>query len=281
MNSLFRIAAVVGGLLAGGSIVMIIQWISSLIYVIPPELDRNNHEEMSKWVSSLPIGAPLLVLLSEALGYLVGTFVARRLAPARMVIPALIVWGLFLLAAVVNLFTTPHPLWFAPASIISCLVFGLSGLVLAAPASYAVTCNRTINAPIEKVFKTLATIEEFKKAIPGIVKVEFLTDSHYGVGTRFRETRIMNGKEAATELEVTELVENRHIRLVSDAGGAIWDTIFRVQQNGKSVEMNMQMDARPHRISARIITPMILGMVSKFVSQDMDSVKAYCEQNTP
>lgn len=281
MNSILRIAAVVGGLLAGGSIVMIIQWISSLIYVIPPELDRNNYEEMSTWIGALPAGAFLFVLLSEALGYLVSTFVARRLAPARSAIPALIVWGFLFLAAIVNLFTIPHPPWFAPASIISCLVFGLSGLVLAAPASYSVTCTRTINAPIEKVFKTLATIEEFSKAVPGIEKVEFLTDSHYGVGTRFRETRIMNGKEAATELEVTELVENRHFRLVSDAGGTIWDTVFRVQEKGKSVEMNMQMDARPHRVFARIITPMILGMVSKFVEQDMDSIKAFCEQSSP
>jgi len=54
----------------------------------------------------------------------------------------------------------------------------------------------------------MAHIDNFRKAVPGITSVEFLSETRSGVGTRFRETRVMNGREATVELEVTEFVEN-------------------------------------------------------------------------
>ncbi|MHC4817139.1 MAG: SRPBCC family protein, partial [Planctomycetota bacterium] len=91
------------------------------------------------------------------------------------------------------------------------------------------TVSRTIEAPIETVFDTVAHIENFSKAIPDIVNVEFLSDVRSGVGTHFRETRRMRGKEVSVELAVTEYVENDHIRIVSDTHGTVWDTVFTVE----------------------------------------------------
>lgn len=93
----------------------------------------------------------------------------------------------------------------------------------------ATTVIRTINAPLDLVFQTVADIRNFSKAVPHIVNAEFLSDVESGVGTRFRETRLMRGKEATTELEVTEYSENEHIRIVADAGGTIWDSLFTVR----------------------------------------------------
>ncbi len=63
------------------------------------------------------------------------------------------------------------------------------------------TATRCINASIDLVFKTVSDINNFSKAIPDIINVEFLSNVKSGIGTRFRETRLMNGKEAMTELE--------------------------------------------------------------------------------
>ena len=76
-----------------------------------------------------------------------------------------------------------------------------------------------INAPVEAVFAALANIETFPYRAEAIAAVEFLSDQKHGVGTRFRETRIMNGREAVAELEVTEQVENERIRMVGTAIG--------------------------------------------------------------
>ena len=279
MSLLERIVAVFGGALVGGMTVAVVKSICSRMYPMPAWMDKSDPQQVAEFVSGLPVSAFLMLLLAWALGGLAATFVARSLMPNRGLMPALIVLALFLVAVVFNLATIPYPFWLWIAVIIVSIFSGLLGMLLAAPSEYVVSTTRHIEAPIEEVFRTLATIDEFRKAVPGIVNVEFLSDSRYGVGTRFRETRMMNGKGVSTELEVTELAENEYIRIVSDAGGTIWDTIFRVAGIGKQTEMKMTMDAMPYDLGAKLITPLILGMVAKFVEQDMDSVKHHCEKN--
>ena len=140
-----------------------------------------------------------------------------------------------------------------------------------------IAVTRQINASPEKVFETVADIRNFSQAIPHITNVEFLTEQQYGLGTRFRETRLMKGKEASTELEVTEFVENSLIRLVADSHGCVWDTVFTVEPQNEGVELQMVMDARPYKLMARIMTPLIKGMIANAVESDMDAVKEYCE----
>ena len=138
--------------------------------------------------------------------------------------------------------------------------------------------TRNIKAPIELVFKTVANISEFSKAIPHIVKVEYLSDIKSGVGARFRETRLMKGKETPTELEVTEYVKNDRVRLVADSHGTVWDTVFTVKREGDHTTLTMTMDARSTRLITRVVVFMISGMVKKAIGRDMDSVKAHCER---
>ena len=142
----------------------------------------------------------------------------------------------------------------------------------------SVSTSRTINAPVDRVFETIARIENFSQAIEHITNVEFLTEQKHGVGTRFRETRLMNGKEQSVELEVTEYAENDRVRLVSDAGGTIWDTVFTVSEQEGGTLLTMHMDAKAYKLLARLMNPMIMGMVRKAVEKDMDAVKAHCEK---
>jgi uncharacterized membrane protein len=141
-----------------------------------------------------------------------------------------------------------------------------------------VTVTRVVDAPADVVFRTVADIGHFSQAVPHIVNVVFLSDVRSGVGTRFRETRLMNGREASTELEVTEYVENDRVRIVSEAGGAVWDTVFTVSPADDGTELTMVMDARPQTLSARLSVPLMLRMVKGAVARDMDAVKAFCER---
>ena len=136
--------------------------------------------------------------------------------------------------------------------------------------------SRKINAPINVVFNTVADIRNFSEALPHVVRYEFLSEQESGLGTRFRETRLMNGKEAMTELEVTEFVENEHVRMVADSHGAVWDTTFSVNENGRT-ELTMVMDAEPYKLFARIMNAVFKRVIAKAVERDMDLVKAHCE----
>ncbi len=139
--------------------------------------------------------------------------------------------------------------------------------------------TRTINAPVEAVFEAVANISKFTEAVPQIMRVDFLTESRGGVGTRFRETRKMRGREASTVLEVTEYVKNKRVRLVSDAGGTVWDSLFTVAPvgDGESTRLDLVMEARPYRLMARVFVPLMRGVVAKAVAEDMDAVKGWVE----
>ncbi len=140
-----------------------------------------------------------------------------------------------------------------------------------------IVSTQIIDAPVERVFRTIAHIEEFSKVVPYIVKVEFLSEKESGPGTRFREMRLMNGKHVAIELEVTQYVENERIRLVSDSGGTVWDTLFTVKAVEEGTELTMSMEGRAYKLMSRLMNLLIAPIVRKGVQRDMDAVKAYCQ----
>ena len=140
-----------------------------------------------------------------------------------------------------------------------------------------ITLSRDIDAPVDKVFETIAEIENYSTAVPHIKKVEFLSDRKSGVGTRFRETREIKGREALNVLEVTEYEPNDRVRIVSDSHGTVWDTLFTTSSSGDGTRLDMVMEARPHGLFARLTTPLMKGMIKKEIAKDLDLVKAYCE----
>lgn len=141
-----------------------------------------------------------------------------------------------------------------------------------------VRVSRVIQAPPDIVFRMVSDFENLPNTNPDITKIEFLGDKRSGVGTRIRETRVMNGKEHQTDLEVTEFEANRGMRMVADSHGTIWDTVFRVEPVGGGAELELAMDARGHKLFARIMNRLLKGLFRKGMAKHLDHVKAYCEQ---
>ncbi|MCB2199128.1 SRPBCC family protein [bacterium] len=141
-----------------------------------------------------------------------------------------------------------------------------------------ITLTKSIDAPLELVFRTIAHIEEFAEAVPEIVNVEFLSAERTGVGTKFRETRHIRKREASTILEVTEYEENEHVRIVSEVSGTIWDTIFRVRQQAGGTLLSMEMEARTDKVINKILNTLFGGIIKRAIAADLDAVKAFCER---
>ncbi|MGI9600307.1 MAG: SRPBCC family protein [Acidimicrobiales bacterium] len=140
------------------------------------------------------------------------------------------------------------------------------------------TVTRTIESLPAEVFDAVAHIERFAEVVDDITDVEFISESTRGVGTRFRETRLMRGRPSTTELEVTEYQPDHRVRLVSDQGGTIWDTVFEVEPAGAASRLTMTMDARPYKLLAKVTTPLFKGVIARAIESDMDAVKRYCER---
>ncbi len=137
---------------------------------------------------------------------------------------------------------------------------------------------RTIDASPDRVFRTVADPEEFHRAIPDGVKVEYLTTQRSGVGTKFRATRMNRGKPATFDQEVIEYDPGRHIRMDNTTHGTLWAGRFDVaEKNGQSL-LTLTMDSQADRWLARLTTRLIAPMVQKALEKDMDAVKDYCER---
>lgn len=142
----------------------------------------------------------------------------------------------------------------------------------------AIQTSRRIDAPVDQVFRAVAHAEDFQQVVDEILRIELLSEQRTGVGTRFAETREVNGREATVELEVREYEPGERVRIISDEGGTVWDTTFRVSRREDRTELEMRMEARPHKLWARLLNPFIAGMVRRAVARDMDAVKAHCER---
>ena len=140
-----------------------------------------------------------------------------------------------------------------------------------------IAVRRRIDAPAPTVFRAISEIERFPEIQPEVVSIEFLTESRSGVGTRFRETRSSRGREMVTELEVTEWVEGERVRMVTDSHGSVWDTLFEIRPADGRVELEITMDARPHKLLPRLMVPLMQGVFRKGMEQYVDLLRDHCE----
>ncbi len=134
-----------------------------------------------------------------------------------------------------------------------------------------------MRAPLATVFRTVADVTEFRKAIPHIVNVEFLSAEKLGKGTRFRETRLMNGRRVTTELNVVDYVENDYIRLKANKNGTLWDTVFAVREENGLTRLSLVLDAKPYEWLPQLMSSMWSGILKQAMENDMDEVRKYCE----
>ncbi len=136
-----------------------------------------------------------------------------------------------------------------------------------------VVASAQINAPVDAVFRAVTDIERFPEVNDCVQSVEFLTDQRSGVGTRFQETRSFRGKSMAMDLEVTELVENDHVRIVTESHGTIWDSLFTVRESGEGTDLEITMDAKAMKLMPRLMNPVFKGMFRKGLEQHLQYVR--------
>lgn len=147
--------------------------------------------------------------------------------------------------------------------------------------SKELTYHCTIAAPVEHVFERFSDIPSTAGVISGIESVEMLTDGPVGVGTRFRETRVMFGKEATEEMEFTEYQPPHHYVVEARSHGAHYVSSFDFKSINNGTDVTLTFSATPETVMAKIMSvimgPMMRKSVSKCLTEDMTDMKAAIE----
>jgi len=113
-----KILAVLVGLVVAFGTVMLVEWAGHQVYPPPPSLDYSDAAQMNHYVSTLPLGAFLFVLLAWFSGTVAGGMVACRVAVDKPIVFASIIGTMMLVATLANLVMIPHPTWFSIAAIV-------------------------------------------------------------------------------------------------------------------------------------------------------------------
>lgn len=143
-----------------------------------------------------------------------------------------------------------------------------------------ITVNETIEAPVDRVFALFADFHHLAQHIDGIVRSEVLTDGPVGVGTRFRETRVMYGKEATEEMEVTRFEPGESYRVEARSHGAHYISDFRFEPQSDATRVSMTFEVIPESLLARLfsfLSGAMLKSVAKACQQDMQDLKRVAE----
>lgn len=88
--------------------------------------------------------------------------------------------------------------------------------------------ERTVRAPVEQVWAVLTDVEHADQTLTGVTRVELITEGPYRVGTQWRETRRMFGKEATEQMQVTVAEEPTRTVVEADSSGVHYVTEFRL-----------------------------------------------------
>lgn len=149
------------------------------------------------------------------------------------------------------------------------------------PAS--MTSELQIDASPDRVFAAMIDFDGYQHWMNGFVGVEKLTEGPFGVGTEWRETRRMFGREASEVFEVTACEAPSRLGLRVDGkrgasrkGEYRFEYVLSPEGTGTRVRLNGQIDMPGW--FAGLMARMFVGMFKKAIDKDMQALKQHVEK---
>ncbi|QDU87381.1 Polyketide cyclase / dehydrase and lipid transport [Pirellulimonas nuda] len=138
----------------------------------------------------------------------------------------------------------------------------------------------SIAAPPRAVFDLAADFPNAATHVPGIDKIEMLTEGPVGVGTRFRETR---GKMGAETLEVTRFEPPTQMCVEADSCGCRFASTFHFIPEGEGTLVRMEIASEPRTFFAKLMSPLgglMAGVMGRMIEKDLEGLKQVAESGT-
>ncbi len=147
----------------------------------------------------------------------------------------------------------------------------------------SVQVSKTIQAAPEPVFDVFADLRNAGDRITDIISIEVLGDAPIGVGTKWRETRKVFGKEHTEEMEIMAFNRPEGYKVEAESSGSHYRTEFSFEPEGDGTKVTMTFGAVPLTLFAKIISffmgPMMRKTLAQCMERDMDDLKSYLESN--
>jgi carbon monoxide dehydrogenase subunit G len=144
--------------------------------------------------------------------------------------------------------------------------------------------EREVATSPEKVWAVITDLDRSPEMIRAIKSVERVGEgSGLEVGTTWKETREMFGREATETMRVTAVDEGRSYTVESDSRGAHYTSVMAVEPARDGSRLSMSFGAEAASLGAKlmsVVARLFEGSTRKAIVQDLDDIAKAVEAVT-
>jgi uncharacterized protein YndB with AHSA1/START domain len=143
--------------------------------------------------------------------------------------------------------------------------------------------TETFTVSQNKVFEALVDLDSAREWMPGFVSLEKLTEGEVQVGTEWRETRKMFGKNSTEHFEVTAYEKPRLLGLRVDgskgtSGKGEFLFTYHIEERDGMTAVRLVGEIRGMSGVMAWVGKLIVGNFKKACAKDFAALKAYLEK---
>ena len=128
----------------------------------------------------------------------------------------------------------------------------------------------------EDVFAVLSDPTRATAFLDNIKESRQLTDGPIAVGTKFRETRVVNGKAATADLLVSDYEPNTHVGISTEAEGIKVAYHYRLVPENGGTRLTWTCELEASRLR-KMMLPMVAAIMKKEDGNHLKLLKSYLE----
>ncbi|MGW8355802.1 SRPBCC family protein [Streptomyces wedmorensis] len=142
----------------------------------------------------------------------------------------------------------------------------------------SVVVERRVAASPGRVWEAITDLRDMPRVLSGVERVEVLTEGGFDVGTRWRETRRMLGKEATEEMTVTVCeAPDRYVTVAESHGMHYVSELTLTSDGSGGTTLRMTFSARPAHgrtpgLVARLLARFGAKAVAKALAKDLSDI---------
>ena len=153
-------------------------------------------------------------------------------------------------------------------------------------AGRELTVSRLVRAPRPRVWSVLTDLDRAPEILRGVTRVEVLVGGGLAVGTRWRETRRMLGKDETQTLEVAECDPPSSATVTSRAAGVDYRWVYSLEEEAGGTKVTLCFGASHpdpnllQRLTATFFGRVGAAVTTRLLNQDLAEVAARAESRS-
>ncbi|WP_110114871.1 SRPBCC family protein [Bacillus sp. CGMCC 1.16541] len=134
-----------------------------------------------------------------------------------------------------------------------------------------------VDVPLEEAFAFASNVENATKVMKHILKVEKLTEGPTGVGTTYKETRAIRGREASAVITFIDFVPNERYSVQSEVQGLETIYHYTFKREGDRTHIRFSCDINASTLTMKFIKPMFTKIIKKEDGNHLQEMKKAIE----